>query len=171
MDKSGDKPARKVLGRGLSALLPPRPQGVGNGTAAQAAPAHAVALPIAEIDPNPLQPRSVFDAARLQELAASIEANGIIQPLIVRRKGVRCELIAGERRLRAAQLAGLTEVPVVIQDYADDRVLEVARRWSRVGSNSPSWMSSSSVVMPRARAACSTSALRRRASGPPASRQ
>jgi len=73
-----------------------------------------------------MQPRSLFDPARLQELAQSIRANGIIQPLIVRRSGERYELVAGERRWRAATLAGLTEVPVVIQDFAEDRLLEVA---------------------------------------------
>lgn len=119
---------RKALGRGLSALLPQRPA----AAAPQATPAaHASALqtatlPIADIHPNPLQPRSVFDPARLEELANSIETHGIIQPLLVRRKGSAYELIAGERRLRAAKLAGLSEVPAIIQDYADERILEVA---------------------------------------------
>jgi len=63
---------------------------------------------------------------RLEELANSIETHGIIQPLLVRRKGTGYELIAGERRLRAAKLAGLTEVPAVVQDYADERILEIA---------------------------------------------
>jgi ParB family chromosome partitioning protein len=73
-----------------------------------------------------MQPRTVFDPIKTQELAASIEANGIIQPLIVRRKAERYELVAGERRLRAAQAAGLSEVPAIVQDYADDRLLEIA---------------------------------------------
>jgi ParB family transcriptional regulator, chromosome partitioning protein len=119
---------RKALGRGLSALLPQRP------TAAAPQPSPEVpingpqvaTLPIADIHPNPLQPRSVFDASRLEELANSIETHGIIQPLLVRRKGAAYELIAGERRLRAAKLAGLAEVPALIQDYADERILEVA---------------------------------------------
>jgi ParB family chromosome partitioning protein len=68
----------------------------------------------------------VFDPARLQELADSIIANGIIQPLIVRRKQDRFELIAGERRHRAAKLAGLSHVPVVVQDHADGHLLEIA---------------------------------------------
>src|SRR5205807_10376244 len=59
-------------------------------------------------------------------LSQSIESNGVIQPLIVRQKGDRYELIAGERRLRAAQMAGLSDVPVVVQDYANDRLLEIA---------------------------------------------
>ena len=124
---------RKALGKGLAALLPGRPiPAEPPGIAVAAVPASVPAsgepalIPISEIDPNPLQPRTVFDAGRIQELALSIEANGIIQPLIVRRKGQRYELIAGERRLRAAQFAGLTHVPVVVQDYADGRLLEIA---------------------------------------------
>ena len=118
---------RKALGKGLSALLPVRTPA---GTAAAAQPAasrDSVAhIPISKIDPNPLQPRTIFDAGRIQELANSIEANGIIQPLIVRRKGDRYELIAGERRLRAARIAALDEVPAIVQDYADNRLLEIA---------------------------------------------
>lgn len=119
---------RKALGRGLSALLPQRP----TAAAVQPAPEPAASGPqvasilIAEIQPNPLQPRSVFDSTRLEELANSIETHGIIQPLLVRRKGSGYELIAGERRLRAAKLAGLVEVPAIVQDYADDRILEIA---------------------------------------------
>jgi len=119
---------RKALGRGLSALLPQRSV----ATAVQIAPDPAstgpqvASLPIADIQPNPLQPRSVFDSTRLEELANSIQQNGIIQPILVRRKGSHYELIAGERRLRAAKLAGLVDVPAIIQDYADDRILEIA---------------------------------------------
>src|SRR5271170_5013750 len=107
---------RKALGRGLSALLPQR-----SAAAVRLAPEPATAgpqiasLPIAEIQPNPLQPRSVFDATRLDELSNSIRTHGIIQPLLVRRKGGNYELIAGERRFRAAKLAGLLEVPAIIQ--------------------------------------------------------
>jgi ParB family chromosome partitioning protein len=73
-----------------------------------------------------LQPRTVFEPQRLEELAASIRANGIIQPLIVRRTGQNLQIVAGERRWRAARIAGLTEVPVVIQDVADRQMLELA---------------------------------------------
>jgi ParB family chromosome partitioning protein len=119
---------RKALGRGLSALLPQRQV----ATAVQSAPdpvevgPQVASLPIADIQPNPLQPRSVFDSARLDELANSIQTHGIIQPILVRRKGSHYELIAGERRLRAAKLAGLADVPAIVQDYADDRILEIA---------------------------------------------
>jgi ParB family chromosome partitioning protein len=123
MTKPADK---RALGKGLSALLP------GNRTAtvppATAAATHGLQqIPIDTIQPNPMQPRSVFQPERLQELAQSIRANGIIQPLIVQRSGDHTyQLIAGERRWRAARLAGLTHVPVVIQQFAHDRLLEVA---------------------------------------------
>jgi ParB family transcriptional regulator, chromosome partitioning protein len=127
MNKAPDK-QRKALGKGLSALLPTRtpshPQAVAPQPAADGV--RVALIPILQIEPNHLQPRITFDPGRLQELANSIQTNGIIQPLIVRRKADHYELIAGERRLRAAKLAGLTEVPAVIQDYADDRLLEIA---------------------------------------------
>ena len=83
-------------------------------------------LPIHLIDPNPVQPRTVFEPDRLAELAQSIRANGIIQPLIVQRAGDRYQLVAGERRWRAARLAELPTVPAVVQEVADDRLLELA---------------------------------------------
>lgn len=118
---------RKALGRGLSSLIPARPaepppvQNEPNLPAGQAA-----RVPIDQIQPNPLQPRTVFQADRLRELADSIQANGIIQPLIVRKKGEGYELVAGERRWRAARMAGLSLVPVVVQELADDRLLEIS---------------------------------------------
>jgi len=129
MNKAPDK-QRKALGKGLSALLPTRT----THHSAQEPPAQPASvtgmrvgnIPISQIEPNPLQPRNDFDPSRLQELANSIQANGIIQPLIVRSKGDHFELIAGERRLRAAKLAGLSDVPAIVQDYADERMLEIA---------------------------------------------
>jgi ParB family chromosome partitioning protein len=82
--------------------------------------------PIEEIKPHRGQPRKTFSPEKLDELAASIREKGIIQPLVVRRKSDHYELIAGERRWRAAQKAGLREVPVVIQDVSDDAALEMA---------------------------------------------
>lgn len=125
MNKPPDNP-RKALGKGLAALLPTRP-----ATHAPAPPPERVSmaphkLPIDRIDPNPLQPRNVFQPDRLRELAQSIEANGIIQPLIVRQIGDRYELIAGERRWRAAKLAGLAEVPVVVHTTSNEHLLEVS---------------------------------------------
>jgi ParB family transcriptional regulator, chromosome partitioning protein len=122
---------RKALGKGLSALLPGRPFGA--TTAAAVAPALGIGpeqppsvLPIDAIHPNPMQPRVVFQPDRLEELAVSIRANGIIQPLIVRRHEGQYQLIAGERRWRAAKLAGLKDVPVVIHQVADPLLLELA---------------------------------------------
>jgi ParB family chromosome partitioning protein len=78
------------------------------------------------IDPSPLQPRSVFDDGKLDELANSIRTNGVVQPVLLRRKGNRFELIAGERRWRAAEKAGLIKIPAVIRNVSDDKVLEIA---------------------------------------------
>ncbi len=127
---SGPDKSRKALGRGLSALLPSRAAGAAPALAstesAQAQPVPPTRLPIEQIDPNPSQPRTQFQPERLEELAQSIRANGIIQPLIVRKHGDRYELVAGERRWRAAKIAGLSDVPVVVQDFAEDRLLELA---------------------------------------------
>ena len=124
---------RKALGKGLSALIPQRPP----APVSPSAPAEpheptpdqrgtVREVPVTDIDPNPLQPRAQFDQGRIEELAESIRSNGIIQPLIVRHHGDRFQLVAGERRLRAARVAGLTQVPVVIQDFADDQLLQLA---------------------------------------------
>ena len=121
---NGPDQKRKALGKGLAALLPNRPGGF-HPSAAPAADSPS-SLPIGLIQPNPAQPRTIFEPDKLEELAQSIRANGIIQPLIVRKLGDRYELVAGERRLRAAKLAMLEKVPVVVQDLAEDRLLEVA---------------------------------------------
>jgi ParB family transcriptional regulator, chromosome partitioning protein len=122
---SADK-QRKVLGKGLSALLPGRT----SSSPAAAAPAPSVSapshLPLASIHANPMQPRTVFQADRLEELAASIRANGIIQPIVVREYQGGYQIVAGERRWRAAKIAGIADVPVVVQDVADPRMLELA---------------------------------------------
>jgi ParB family chromosome partitioning protein len=110
---------RKALGKGLSALLPD-PDG-SEGPADTAAE-----VPADRLDPNPLQPRTVIDPVRLGELASSIQESGMVQPILVRRVGGRYQIIAGERRWRAAQQLGLTTVPVTIRDVPDDRLLELA---------------------------------------------
>lgn len=110
------------LGRGLDALIK-------NGTDKQNAPGsarHSMTVPIAKIRRNPLQPRHAFDEDSISELTASIKERGIIQSLLVRATGDMFELIAGERRLRAAELAGLKEVPVSIMDVADRDSLVLA---------------------------------------------
>src|SRR5258705_8878383 len=122
MSKPPEAP-RRALGKGLTALLPNR-SGAGTATPAPASERPG-AIGIGEIDPNPVQPRRVFEPERLQELANSIKSNGVIQPLVVRPSGSRYQLVAGERRWRAAKLAGLETVPVVIQDIPDGRVLGI----------------------------------------------
>jgi ParB family transcriptional regulator, chromosome partitioning protein len=116
---------RKALGRGLGALLPTRAP-VTTPSVEPETEANPQAIPIDMIDPNPLQPRRVFQPERLSELAQSIRANGIIQPLLVRRAGNRFQLIAGERRWRAAKLAEVSEVPIIVRDIPDDHLLEVS---------------------------------------------
>lgn len=125
---------RKALGKGLSALLPGKSQARSAPPATPAQEREPVEensnglqhIPIDRIDPNPVQPRTIFTNDKLTELAQSIKANGIIQPLVVQRAGTRFQLVAGERRWRAAKLAGLQTVPAVVQDFAQDRLLEVA---------------------------------------------
>jgi ParB family transcriptional regulator, chromosome partitioning protein len=125
MTKGPEYP-RKALGRGLASLLPTRPAAAPPPEPAPR-PAESVAqVSIDLIDPNPVQPREVFQADRLHELAQSIIANGIIQPLVLRRRNERYQLIAGERRWRAAKMAGLDTVPAVIREIDDDRLLEVS---------------------------------------------
>jgi ParB family chromosome partitioning protein len=109
----------KGLGRGLDALLGTEPQ-----SAATAGPQQ---LPLDRLQPGKYQPRTRMDAAALSELADSIRAQGVIQPILVRPVGGdRYEIIAGERRFRAAQMAGLAEVPVTVRDVADDAALAMA---------------------------------------------
>lgn len=81
---------------------------------------------IKEIKANPYQPRRVFDEEKLQELADSIKEYGVVQPLVVRRRDNKLELVAGERRLRAAKLAGIKKVPILIRDYTDTQMMEIA---------------------------------------------
>lgn len=121
-----NKPAdRKALGKGLGALLPTRPTTVGAQPDRPASPETVTHLPPDAIEPNPLQPRRVFHQERLEELAQSIRANGVIQPLVVRTVEGRYQLVAGERRWRAAKLAKVENVPVVVQQIPDEHLLEV----------------------------------------------
>jgi len=128
MTKPTDNP-RKALGKGLSALLGPRPavpSASSQPTSTSTVRTEDVRqIPVDLIDPNPMQSRTVFQPERLQELAQSIANNGVIQPLVVRRRGERYQLVAGERRWRASKIAGLNYVPVVVLDITDDQLLEV----------------------------------------------
>ena len=112
MLKNSKKPG--ALGRGLDALLPKATNNQTNKAA------------IKDLIPNKDQPRTTFDEAALEELALSIRSKGVLQPLLVRPKGKKYEIIAGERRYRAAQLAGLEEVPIIIREFSDQETLEIA---------------------------------------------
>jgi ParB family transcriptional regulator, chromosome partitioning protein len=121
---------RPALGRGLSALIPEAPVETPPVPVPAPAPAAPRGLPL-ELDldrivPNPRQPRLQIEQGPLEELAQSIRVNGIIQPILVRRSGDHYEIIAGERRWRAAQIAGLLRVPVVVRETPDDQLLQVA---------------------------------------------
>jgi ParB family chromosome partitioning protein len=107
---------RIVLGRGIGALIPD-----GETTGAQAAGVNWSELPIAKIRPNPHQPRHDLDQTKLAELSESIRQDGVLQPVLVRAKGEEFELIAGERRLRAAHLAGLSHIPARIFEHVDEK--------------------------------------------------
>ncbi len=108
---------KKGLGRGLDALL-------GDYTATP--PEGVVQADIYLIDTNAAQPRKTFDEERLNELAASIKRHGVVQPILVRQMGDRYEIVAGERRYRAARLAGLERVPVIVKQFDEDQLHEVA---------------------------------------------
>jgi ParB family chromosome partitioning protein len=112
--------ARQALGKGLGALIPGRPSAEPEGKRVY----HVCG--IEEIKPNPHQPRKAFVEEQLQELVDSIREKGILQPLVVRRKSDGFEIIAGERRWRAAQKAGLKEVPILIKDVAESEMLELS---------------------------------------------
>lgn len=111
--------AKKGLGKGLSALIPEQKETLENKDS-------ILSLSISKIRPNPNQPRKTFDKKALNELAASIEVHGILQPLVAYKRKNTFYLISGERRLRAAQLAGLKEVPVVIKEVTDEASSELA---------------------------------------------
>ncbi|MBW2274028.1 MAG: ParB/RepB/Spo0J family partition protein [Deltaproteobacteria bacterium] len=138
---------RSALGKGLGALIPsadssaarapapppPAPEAAPRDSATDSAthsartePAGPAQLPVGEIDPNPEQPRRVFDPVQLQELASSIARHGVIQPVVVRRSGARYELIVGERRWRATRAAGLPTIPAVIADIEPKNRLDLA---------------------------------------------
>lgn len=113
---------KRGLGKGLEALIPPS---TGKPASAEVQ-AGAVEIPVDHISPNPHQPRQTMNQEKLQELADSIGAHGLIQPLVVTRVGSSYQLIAGERRWRASQLAGLTTVPVIVKETTPQQMLELA---------------------------------------------
>jgi ParB family chromosome partitioning protein len=110
---------RPALGRGLSALIPDAPASPQSAT-------RALEVDTDLLTPNRFQPRTTMDDGRIEELARSIRSNGIIQPIVVRKADTGYEIVAGERRWRAAQRAGLLKVPIVIRDIPDERLLAAA---------------------------------------------
>jgi ParB family transcriptional regulator, chromosome partitioning protein len=119
---------KRALGRGLSALIPQAatPPPSAPGTAAAEASKGVLKLPIEAIERDAEQPRKQFDEDRLRELSESIRAQGVIQPILVRKEGNGYRLIAGERRWRAAQLAGLKEIPALVKDVSEAEAFELA---------------------------------------------
>jgi ParB family transcriptional regulator, chromosome partitioning protein len=111
---------RRALGKGISALIPERSESVSEHRT------EIIYVQTDQIKANPFQPREDFDSQSIEELAQSIKEKGVIQPLLVRRKGDSYELIAGERRLRAANLLSLKEIPIIVRDVDDRDSLELA---------------------------------------------
>lgn len=112
-------PKKKALGRGLNALVGEAQYETGNSGS-------ETKLSIGDIVPNPNQPRTHFNETELHELSESIREHGVLQPLLVRKKGSKYEIIAGERRYQASKLADLTEVPVIIKDVDDQQMMALA---------------------------------------------
>lgn len=110
---------KQGLGRGLNALMAEAQTETGNTGS-------DTKVSIEKIHPNPNQPRTHFNETQLQELSESIKENGVLQPLLVRKKGAEYEIIAGERRYQASKLAGLEELPVIVKDVDDQKMLELA---------------------------------------------
>jgi ParB family chromosome partitioning protein len=110
---------RPALGRGLSALIPDTPPSPQTST-------RPLEVDTDLLSPNRFQPRTTMDDGRIEELARSIRSNGLIQPIVVRKRDSGYEIVAGERRWRASQRAGLLKVPIVVRDIPDDRLLAAA---------------------------------------------
>ena len=114
---------KKGLGKGLDSMIPEKKT---KAEMKEAQDKALVEIKISEIDPNMGQPRKKFDEDELLELAESIKIHGVIQPIILTKRGKRYEIIAGERRWRASKLAGLVKIPAVIREYTDKEIMEVS---------------------------------------------
>lgn len=115
------------LGKGLGAIFGENPSPIAEPEKEkQQEEKAAQEAELKDITANPYQPRRIFDEEKLQELADSIREYGVVQPLVVRKKGKKLELVAGERRLRAAKLAGIKKVPVLVREYTDTQMMEIA---------------------------------------------
>ena len=120
---------KNALGKGLNVLIPetgPQPPQRRRRKSSSEASHQGVMISVNEIEPNRNQPRKTFDDASLQELAESIKQFGIIQPIVVKKKDEYYEIIAGERRWRAAKIAGLLEVPVIVKEYKENEIVEIS---------------------------------------------
>ena len=130
--KKTSKGLGKGLGRGIGNLIPEENKSEENVVVKEVVKEVVVKEPaetkvrISQVEPNRDQPRKMFDEDALIELSESIKQYGVLQPLLVQKKDNYYEIIAGERRWRAAKLAGVKEVPVVIKDYSDQEVMEIA---------------------------------------------
>ena len=119
---------KRGLGKGLDSMIPDRGQHIKKEAVKveEENVSRETLIGINEIEPNRTQPRKVFDEDALQELADSIKQYGIIQPLVVQKKGELYEIIAGERRWRAARMAGLKKIPVIIREYTEQEIAEIS---------------------------------------------
>jgi ParB family chromosome partitioning protein len=117
---------RPALGRGMAALLSNAPAPAATPIVAAAAGRVLLALPLEAIERSPEQPRKRFDDERLAELAASIREHGVVEPILVRRHGARYRIVAGERRWRAAQRAGLKEIPAIVRETTPSQAFQIA---------------------------------------------
>lgn len=114
---------KKGLGKGLDSMIPEKKT---KGEIKEVHDKSLIEVQISEIDPNIGQPRKIFDEDELLELAESIKMHGVIQPIILTKRGKRYEIIAGERRFRASKLAGLAKIPAIIREYTDKEIMEVS---------------------------------------------
>ncbi len=129
MEANNENGKRRALGRGLEELFFNEPLAydkVEEKILTQTPSEEIVKVKIAELRSNPYQPRKVFDETALQELASSIKEHGVFQPIIIKKSIKGYEIIAGERRVKASQLAGLDEVPAIIRDFNDTEMMEIA---------------------------------------------
>jgi len=110
--------SKKGLGKGLGALI--------SGAGEEKVDSGVVEVKINDVEPNSSQPRKYFDTEKLEQLAESIRQHGVVQPIIVRRENDTYKIVAGERRWRAARLAGLTTIPVIEKDLSNKQIMEIA---------------------------------------------
>lgn len=128
MDNNNYK--RRALGKGLEELFKNEQMDfnqIEERIMEESSQDEIIELPLDELRPNPYQPRKIFDEEKLQELASSIEEHGVFQPIIVKKSSIKgYEIIAGERRVRASKMAGLTKIPAIVRNFSDNEMMEIA---------------------------------------------